>query len=80
MSKKKEKYRTDFLLPKNNFLVGMGSVLNIVGSYFDNNYSKSGNEADLKAMVSDWQNVGDDFRQSNEKFEKDNKDKLCLNF
>ncbi|WP_041779660.1 hypothetical protein [Belliella baltica] len=80
MSKKKEKYRTDFLLPRNNFLVGMGSVLNIAGSYFDYNYSKSEKEADFKAMVSDWQNVGNDFRQSNEKFEKENKAKLCLDF
>lgn len=80
MKKKKETYRTDFLLPKNNFLVGLGSVLNIAGAYFTYNYSKSENEADLKAIYSDWKNIGDDFKKSKQKFEKDNKDKLCLNF
>lgn len=79
MNKKREKYRTDFLLPKNNFFVGLGSVLNIAGSYFEYNYSKSEKEADCKAIYSDWQNVGDDFRKSKEKFERDNKGKLCLN-
>ena len=80
MNKRRPRYRTNFLLPRNNFLVGLGSVLNIAGAYFDYNYSKSEKEADFKAMESDWQNVGDDFRMSKEKFEKDNKDKLCLNF
>jgi hypothetical protein len=79
MNKKRAKYRTDFLLPKNNFFVGLGNVLNIAGAYFDYNTSKSETEADFKAMYSDWQNIGDDFRKSKGKFEKDNKDKLCLN-
>ena len=79
MKKKRAKYRTDYLLPKNNFFVGFGSVLNIAGNYFDYNYSKSEKEADYKAMSSDWNNIGEDFKKSKEKFEKDNKDKLCLN-
>ena len=58
MNKKKANYRTDFLLPKNNFLVGLGSVLNIAGAYFNYNYSKSEKDADYKAMYSDWKNVG----------------------
>lgn len=41
MKKRKTIFKTDFLLPKNNFFVGLGSVLNIAGSYFDYNYSKS---------------------------------------
>ena len=40
MKKRKTIFKTDFLLPKNNFFVGLGSVLNIAGSYFDYNYSK----------------------------------------
>lgn len=79
MNKRRIKYKTSFLLPKNDFLVGLGSVLNIAGSYFDYNYSKSEKEADYKAMYSDWENVGEDIRRSKEKFEKENKDKLCLN-
>lgn len=61
MNKKRAKYRTYFLLPRNSFLVGLGSVLNVAGAYFDYNYSKSEKEADFKAMASDWQNIGDDF-------------------
>lgn len=80
MNKKKAKYRTDFLLPKNNFLVGLGSVLNIAGTYFTYNNSKSEKEADSKALYSDWKNIGNDFRLSKRKFEKENKGKLCLNF
>lgn len=79
MNKKKIKYRTNFLLPKNDFLVGLGNVLNISGSYFDYNYSKSEKEADYKAIFSDWENIGEDIRKSKEQFKKENKDKLCLN-
>lgn len=80
MNKKKAKYRTDFLLPKNNFLVGLGSVLNIAGAYFTYNNSKSEKEADSKALYSDWKKIGNDFRLSKRKFEKENKGKLYLNF
>ncbi|WP_456314687.1 hypothetical protein [Pseudomonas shirazensis] len=80
MKKRKIIYRSSFLLPNNNFIVGLGSVLNIAGNYFDYDVSKTENEADLKALHSDWQNVGNDIKKSKEKFEKDNKDKLCLNF
>ncbi len=76
---KKVNYRLSFLLPKNNFLVGLGSVLNISGAYFKYNYSKSEEQADFKAIYSDWENIGEDFKLSKEKFEKDNSDKLCLN-
>ncbi|MDO6738311.1 hypothetical protein [Wenyingzhuangia sp. 2_MG-2023] len=68
--------KTDFLLPKNNFLVGFGSVLNIAGSYFEYNSSKTGNEADLKALFSDWLNVGEDLNVSKKKFEKKYKKEL----
>ena len=76
MKKRKLKYKTDFLLPKNNFLVGMGTVLNLAGSYFEYNYSKSDSEADLKALSSDWDNVGEDIRNAKRSYEK--KNELCL--
>ena len=41
----------------------MGSVLNISGRYFEFNYSKSPQEADFNALASDWNMVGQDFRQ-----------------
>lgn len=80
MNKKKANFGTDFLLPKNNFFVGLGSVLNLAGAYFNYNYSKSGKEADYNAMYSDWKNIGEDFKVSKETFEKSNKDLLWLNF
>lgn len=78
MKKQKKGYKTDFLSPKNNFIVGLGSVLNIAGSYFDYNYSKSVAEVDRKALISDWMNVGNDFKSAKKMFEKENSNKLCL--
>ncbi len=80
MNKKRVKYKTDFLLPRNSFFVGLGTVLNIPGAYFDYNYSKSDEDADFKSITSDWQNIINDISVAKEKFEKDNEDKLCLNF
>ncbi len=54
----KKKFRTDFLFPRTNLVVGMGSIINISGRYFDFNYSDSGEEADSKAIESDWGNIG----------------------
>lgn len=65
--------KTDFLLPRNSFMVGLGSVLNIAGSYFDYNSSKTAEEADLKALFSDWINVGKDMNISKQRFEKKHK-------
>jgi len=78
MKKRNIKYRTSHLLPKNNFWVGMGSVLNLAGSYFDYNYSKTEKEADFRAIMSDWENIGDDIRKSKESFENKHKRELCV--
>lgn len=58
------KYKTDFLLRKNDFFNGLSSLLNIFGSHFHYNYSKSAQEADSKALYSDWYNVGSDLNNS----------------
>lgn len=68
MEERNTKYRTTFLLPKNDFLVGLGSVLNIKGSYFKYNTSKSSQAADKKALASDWRMVGQDIRTATKKF------------
>ena len=60
----KIKLKKTYLLPKNNFWIGLGSLLNIRGSYFDYKYSKSDHEADAEALSSDWQNVGEDIKKS----------------
>lgn len=72
MKKKFNKFRTDFLLPKNNFLVGIGNTLNIYGFYFEYNYSKTGQKADDKAIFSDWNNIGEDIKTAEKEFKKDN--------
>lgn len=72
MNKIRIKYNTDFLLGKNNFWVGLGSVLNLQGVYFDYNDSKSSKEADNKALYSDWQNVGNDIEKATNEFEIEN--------
>ena len=71
MKKRKFKYRTDYLLPKNNFWVGMGSVLNLAGNYFEYNSSKSDSVADFKALTSDWNNIGKDIKKAKGDFEKE---------
>ena len=53
--------QTDFLVPSSSFVVGMGSVMNIGGGYFEYNNSSSANKADARAIRSDWYNVGKDF-------------------
>ncbi|MGV4413302.1 hypothetical protein [Chryseobacterium sp. T1] len=73
--------KTDFLLPNNDFIIGLGSVLNLLGSYFEYNYSNSSKEADFKALESDWQNVGEDIRVSLKKVKKANKNEdICLTY
>lgn len=75
---KKTQLPTDFLLPDSDFFTGMGSVLNIAGDYFEYATSKSGNDADVKALKSDWQNVGIDINNSiDENIDSDKRLKLC---
>ncbi len=64
------------LLQKNSFLIGLGSVLNISGAYFDYNYSNSAREADSRALQSDWRNVGKDIRDSIDALSKSSS--VCL--
>ncbi len=54
------RYKTGFLFPDTNFWIGMGSILNIAGDYFTFNTSESGQEADGKALESDWAIIGQD--------------------
>lgn len=61
---KKTDYHTDFLFPDSGFWTGAGSVTNLSGNYFDFSVSKSEQEADTKAMSSDWGMVGKDIKCS----------------
>ena len=62
-----KKYRTDFLFPKDEFIIGLGSVFNIAGNYYLINYSK---DADVKALASDWGVVGNDIEIISKKEKK----------
>lgn len=55
-----DKYRTNHLFADNGFLIGAGAAINIGGSYFSYNISETPEEADAKAVESDWGTVGCD--------------------
>lgn len=56
--------KTIFLLPKKNFWIGLGTVLNLFGLYFAYNHSKTFEEADEQAIMCDWAIVGNDFKKA----------------
>jgi hypothetical protein len=55
---------TDFLLEEPGFASGAASVLDIMGIYPAYNHSRTGAEADEKALLNDWHNVGKDIAQA----------------
>ena len=68
--KNSRRYRTDFLFVTPTFLMGVGSVLNIAGNFFLYGNSKSGKEADFRAIESDWGMIGQDLREAANEFKK----------
>jgi hypothetical protein len=63
--------KTDFLVPASSFLVGVGSLLNIAGNYFEYNHSSTTSQADLRALSSDWAIVGQDIRHAMSEVDKE---------
>ena len=61
---RKREFHTDFLTPDQDELTGMASVLDIFGAETPYNYSKSGEEADIKAIASDWAVIGEDISEA----------------
>jgi hypothetical protein len=53
---------TDFLYSDPSFLQGMGTILNLGGNYYTFNYSDTPQEADSKALASDWGMIGKDLK------------------
>jgi len=53
---------TDFLTPRSSVVTGMGTLLNLAGAYYVYNISPTPEEADRRALASDWEIVGQDFR------------------
>lgn len=54
--------RSDFLFSASGFAVGLGSVMNVAGSYYSFNRSASPAVADARAMAADFGVVGKDLR------------------
>ncbi|ASW74698.1 hypothetical protein IQ37_15195 [Chryseobacterium piperi] len=63
------KVKTSYLLPRRNFIVGMGSIFNLRGSYFDYDTSVTEKIADRRAIENDWEMIGQDLRNAKQKLE-----------
>jgi hypothetical protein len=64
---KAKKYKTNILFNRPGFIDGVASIFNISGNYFEFNYSEAGEEADRKAIESDWGVIGNDILEATEK-------------
>jgi len=51
---------TTFLTSDSDFVTGMGSAVNLGGSFYDFNYAESPQLADIRAMRADWEMIGKD--------------------
>lgn len=71
--KKLKNYRSDYLFADSGFLIGVGSVINLAGSYFSYSTSSTETEADYRALESDWGMVGQDIRKALVRNSKDKK-------
>ena len=58
------RHKTNILFPRTSTIVGMGSLMNVAGNYFEFNYSESGEDADKKAVESDWAMIGQDIEDA----------------
>ncbi|MFK0732971.1 MAG: hypothetical protein ACIWVG_17770, partial [Gloeotrichia echinulata HAB0833] len=54
----------DFLFPSVSVLTGAGSVASVFGNYYELNDSVSAEDADAKALRSDWSITAQDVAQS----------------
>ncbi len=67
-------------MPRSSFLTGMGTIFNIAGSSYSYNFSRTPQEADAKAIASDWKMVGQDLRSVIATFKKENEPQLRFDF
>jgi hypothetical protein len=72
------KLPTDYLFPKMSWLTGAGTVINLFGRYYSCNYSGTEEEADSKALSSDWSVVGDDIWSAVRRFKRSDPKQLEL--
>jgi hypothetical protein len=58
------KFHTNRLYCRSSYLSGWAHVFNIYGNYCKFNYSKSQEQADIRALQSDWEAVGMDMQKA----------------
>ena len=63
------KIQSDFLVATPSFATGAGRLLDWWGLYDLYNISRTGHEADAKAMFADWRIVGQDINDAMVEFE-----------
>lgn len=62
--------KSSFLFAYPSFTRGMARVLDLGATYVPYNQSESGDIADFKALRSDWLQVGEDIKNSMERYEE----------
>ena len=67
---KGSKYRTNILFVRPNFLMGIGSTLNVGGNYYVFKSLGSGEEIDKMAIENDWGVIGNDIREATKNISK----------
>lgn len=70
--------RTDFLFSTTGFLIGVGSVINMAGCYYAFNGSRTGQEADERALACDWAMVAEDLRGAMRQVDAGDPEQLLL--
>ena len=73
-----ERFYTDFLVADDSFLMGMGTIFNLDGSFYRYNRSGTTNAADARAIRQDFAMIGQDIRDVAESVEKDQSDQLVM--
>lgn len=63
--------QTDFLFARPSFLSGLARVLDVFGTFDSYNESRSGDEADIKAMFADWRITGQDLQDQIVRYKKE---------
>lgn len=56
--------RTDFLFARPSFLSGFARILDVFGLFDSYNSSRTGKEADARALYSDWSMTGKDIAEA----------------
>lgn len=67
---------SDFLFAQPSFVRGIAKILDIGATSKVYNSSHSGDEADFKALASDWNITGEDMREALNDYEKQYKKEL----